>query len=48
MSTHETSTGQSYLDKATGAIQSGIGSLTGNTADKVSFPLLVRNLKNTI
>ena len=35
MSNQETSTGQSYLDKATGAIQSGIGSLTGNTADKV-------------
>ncbi|EUC45598.1 hypothetical protein COCMIDRAFT_95061 [Bipolaris oryzae ATCC 44560] len=34
MSTNETSTGQSYLDKAVGAVQSGIGSLTGNTADK--------------
>merc|ERR1711879_32813 len=34
MSNNQASTGQSYLDKATGAIQSGIGSLTGNTADK--------------
>jgi uncharacterized protein YjbJ (UPF0337 family) len=32
----QTSTPQSYLDKATGAVQSAIGSLTGNTADKVS------------
>jgi uncharacterized protein YjbJ (UPF0337 family) len=32
-----TSTPQSYLDQATGAVQSAIGSLTGNTADKVSL-----------
>ncbi|KAL1601128.1 hypothetical protein SLS59_005280 [Nothophoma quercina] len=30
----QTSTGQSYLDQATGAIQSAIGSLTGSTTDK--------------
>jgi len=29
-----TSTPQSYMDKATGAVQSAIGSLTGSTADK--------------
>ena len=34
MSDNQASTGQSYLDKATGAIQSGLGSLTGSTADK--------------
>ncbi|KAF1924114.1 uncharacterized protein M421DRAFT_73428 [Didymella exigua CBS 183.55] len=30
----QTSTAQSYLDQATGAIQSALGSLTGSTADK--------------
>jgi hypothetical protein len=32
-----TSTPQSYLDQATGAVQSALGSLTGSTVDKVSF-----------
>ena len=32
-----TSTPQSYMDKATGAVQSAVGSLTGSTADKVSL-----------
>jgi hypothetical protein len=31
----QTSTLQSYVDQATGAVQSALGSLTGNTADKV-------------
>ncbi|KAF3010030.1 hypothetical protein E8E13_011472 [Curvularia kusanoi] len=30
----QTSTGQSYLDQAAGAVQSALGSLTGSTADK--------------
>ncbi|KAJ4409263.1 hypothetical protein N0V91_002619 [Didymella pomorum] len=30
----QTSSAQSYLDQATGAIQSAVGSLTGSTADK--------------
>ncbi|KAJ4370329.1 hypothetical protein N0V86_009066 [Didymella sp. IMI 355093] len=30
----QTSSAQSYLDKATGAVQSAVGSLTGSTADK--------------
>lgn len=30
------STFQSYVDQATGAVQSAIGSLTGNTADQAS------------
>jgi len=34
-----TSTPQSYMDKATGAVQSAIGSLTGSTADKVSLSI---------
>jgi len=34
MSNDPTSTPQSYLDKATGAVQSALGSLTGSTADK--------------
>lgn len=35
MSDKDTSTLQSYVDKAGAAVQSAIGSLTGNTADKV-------------
>jgi len=35
----QSSSAQSYLDQATGAVQSALGSLTGNTADKV-HPLL--------
>ena len=31
----QTSTAKSYLDQATGAVQSALGSLTGSTADKV-------------
>jgi hypothetical protein len=31
----QTSTLQSYVDSATGAVQSALGSLTGSTADKV-------------
>ncbi len=46
----QTSTLQSYIDQATGAVQSALGSLTGSTADKVSvfsrftyhIPLLVK------
>ncbi|KAJ9618734.1 hypothetical protein H2203_008938 [Taxawa tesnikishii (nom. ined.)] len=34
MSNNESSTLQSYIDKATGAAQSALGSLTGNSADK--------------
>lgn len=38
----QTSTAQSYLDQATGAVQSALGSLTGSTADKVCpFPLTI-------
>jgi len=36
MSDKNTSTLQSYVDSASGAIQSAIGSLTGSTGDKVS------------
>jgi uncharacterized protein YjbJ (UPF0337 family) len=36
MSDKNTSTLQSYVDSATGAVQSAIGSLTGNTSDQVS------------
>jgi uncharacterized protein YjbJ (UPF0337 family) len=32
-----TSTLQSYVDTATGAVQSALGSLTGSTSDRVSF-----------
>ena len=35
-----TSTLQSYVDSATGAVQSALGSLTGNPADKVRTPSL--------
>jgi len=34
MSDKETSTVQSYIDSATGAVQSALGGLTGSTADK--------------
>jgi hypothetical protein len=33
------STLQSYVDSATGAVQSALGSLTGNTADQVRISL---------
>jgi len=36
MSSKDTSTLQSYVDSASGAIQSAIGSLTGNNVDQVS------------
>jgi hypothetical protein len=36
----QTSTLQSYVDSATGAVQSALGSLTGSTADKVRLPYL--------
>lgn len=35
---NQPSTLQSYVDSATGAIQSALGSLTGSTADKVGYP----------
>jgi hypothetical protein len=35
----QTSTLQSYVDSATGAAQSALGSLTGSTADKVTSTL---------
>lgn len=35
----QTSTLQGYVDQATGAAQSVLGSLTGSTADKVRHPL---------
>jgi hypothetical protein len=34
----QTSTLQGYVDQATGAVQSALGSLTGSTADKVCHP----------
>ena len=37
MSNDPTSTGQSYLDQAKGAVQGVIGAVTGNTADQVSY-----------
>jgi hypothetical protein len=37
MSDKDTSTIQSYIDSATGAVQSALGGLTGSTADKVGF-----------
>lgn len=36
MSDNNTSTLSSYVNQATGAIQSGIASLTGSTGDQVS------------
>lgn len=38
----QTSTLQSYVDQASGAVQSAIGSLTGNAADKVSYEPCIR------
>ena len=43
MSDKNTSTLQSYVDSASGAVQSAIGSLTGNTSDQV-FPAFTSNL----
>ena len=40
MSDNNTSTLQSYVDSATGYVQSTIGSLTGNNTDQVRVPLL--------
>lgn len=39
MSDKNTSTLQSYVDSATSAVQSAIGAVTGNPADKVRFAL---------
>lgn len=36
----QTSTLQGYVDQATGAVQSALGSITGSTADQVRLPLL--------
>lgn len=36
MSDNQSSTLKSYVDSATGTVQSALGSLTGNTADQVS------------
>lgn len=38
MSDKNTSTLQSYVDSATGAVQSALGSITGSAPDKVSRP----------
>lgn len=35
MADKQTSTLQSYIDSATGAVQAAVGNLTGNTADQV-------------
>jgi hypothetical protein len=37
MADKNTSTLQSYVDSAVGAVQNAVGSLTGNTTDQVSF-----------
>lgn len=39
MSDDNTSSLKAYIDSATGAVQSAIGSLTGNSADQVSSPI---------
>lgn len=44
MSDKNTSTLQSYVDSATSAVQSAIGAVTGNPADKVCFALLMPRL----
>ena len=44
MGDKNTSTLQSYIDSATGAAQSVIGSITGNTSDQVWSPLQPSNL----
>ena len=36
MSANNASTGNSYLEKATGYAQSALGTVTGSSADKVS------------
>lgn len=36
MSDNQSSTLKSYVDSATGTVQSALGSLTGNTGDQVS------------
>jgi len=41
MSSKDTSTLQSYVDSASGAIQSAIGSLTGNNVDQVGLTSLL-------
>jgi len=46
MSDKNTSTLQSYVDSASGAIQSAIGSFTGNSQDKVSSTEKWREFKN--
>lgn len=40
MSDKNTSTLQSYVDSASGAVQSAIGSLAGKASDQVCFPHL--------
>lgn len=40
----QTSTLQSYVDSATGAVQSALGSLTGSTADKVCLSYIPSDL----
>lgn len=37
MSANNASTGNSYLEKATGYVQDALGSVTGSTGDKVSY-----------
>lgn len=44
MSDNQSSSLKSYVDSATGAVQSGIGSLTGNTADQVCINLSLISL----
>ena len=40
MSDNQSSTLKSYIDSATGTVQSTLGSLTGNTGDQVSTSLI--------
>ena len=42
MSDNQSSTLKSYVDSATGTIQSTLGSLTGNTGDQVSTTVFGR------
>jgi hypothetical protein len=50
MADNNTSTLQSYVDSATGAVQSAFGSLTSNTSDQVLFtlqyPIFIANTIN--
>ena len=39
MSDNQSSSLKSYVDSATGTVQSALGSLTGNTGDQVSTPV---------